>query len=204
METTAKSIDTVTARWKLTRVVVLALLALTFILVIAGIPVALALPAVFISALGGVFGALALFRTGEMWGRAALIALALLFSLSITFQLALGSILTTLPLLLLGYLMILFFVEAFDALSKHSQMHSREMLQLQASRAIPAIEKSLQHVLRKMARLGLMLGACYLLTLTAVSLGSYLASFSSLAPDTSIYIVAVSVSLALLLILREE
>lgn len=182
----------------------LALLASTFILLLVSLPEALTLPAVSVSVLGVLSGAWALLRTSKVWGRAALVAAVLLLSLSIIIQSALGSILYTLPMLLLAYLMILFLVEAFDLVSKHSPMHKREMRSLQASLAIPAIEKSLEHLFRKLARVGLMLGACYLLTLAAVSFGSLFASISPLASDMSIYILAVSISLALLLILRED
>jgi len=193
METTVKSIGFIEARWNLARILVIALLASTFILLLLSLPEVLTLPAIAVSVLGILFGAWALLRTSKVWGQVALVAMALLLSLAIIIQSALGSILYTLPLLLLAYLMILFLVEAFDVLAKHSSMHSKEMSQLQASRAIPAIEKSLQHVFRKMARVGLILGGCYFLTLTAVSLGSFLASISPLASDTSLYMVAVSI-----------
>jgi hypothetical protein len=204
METTAKSIGFVKARWNLARILVLALLSLTFILLLVSVPEVLILPAVSVSVLGVLFGAWALLKASKVWARAALIAVALLFSLSMTIQLALGSILYNLPVVLLAYLIILFLVEAFDLLWKDFPMHSRQMWALQASHAIPAIEKSLQHMFRKFARVGLMLGACYFSTLAAVSFGSFFASISPLASDTSIYIVAVSISLALLLILRED
>jgi hypothetical protein len=204
METTEKTVDFIDTRWNLARIFALAALLLTFILLAITLPDRLMFIGIFVSGLGTLFGGWSLVRGGRMWARGALIVGAFLFSLSLTLHLAVGTILEALPTLLLAYVMILFSVEALDLIGTHAPAHSDEMYALLVTRANPAVQESLEHMFRKFARLALLFGACYIFAIGAVSAGDLFVSVSPLLSDVSIYIVAVSVSLALLLILRED
>jgi len=191
-------------KWKILRASVLALQLLTFTLVVATFPDGLRLPIALFSGLAILLGAGSLIKLDVLWARLALVVWAASFTVSLAVQLAFGSILLALPQLLLTYVMILFSVESLALVLQHSSAHSREMYALQASQAVPVIQKSQEHLLRKFTRLGLLFGACYLLALGAVFAGGFFASLSTFVSDISIYVVAVSVALALLLVLREE
>jgi hypothetical protein len=190
--------------WNLVRVFPLLLLSLVFALLLATFPAALMLLVSAISGLGLLIGSWSILKANRMWAQGALITSSFLFIVAIMVRLTLGSILQALPSLLLAYVMLLFSVEAFDLVWKHAVTYSREMFALQSSRVIPVVQKSLEHIFRRLRNLGLMFGACYLVALGALSLGDLFASISPVLSDVSIYIVAVSIALALLLILRED
>ena len=204
METTERTISFVDTRWNLARILVAALVLLAFISLVASFPQGLMLPASLASGLGMLLGGWSILKTSQTLARCALIVEALIMSLSLLVQLAFGSVLQALPSLLLTYVMILFSAEALDLIWKHSSAHSRRMYALQASYTITATQKSLEHIFGKLRRLPLLFGAGFILALVAATLGNYFASISSVLSDISVYIVAVSISLALLLVLRED
>jgi hypothetical protein len=204
MGTTEESVSFAKTHWNLVRVFPLLLLSLVFALLLATFPAALMLLVSAISGLGLLIGSWSILKANRMWAQGALITSSFLFIVAIMVRLTLGSILQALPSLLLAYVMLLFSVEAFDLVWKHAVTYSREMFALQSSRVIPVVQKSLEHIFRRLRNLGLMFGACYLVALGALSLGDLFASISPVLSDVSIYIVAVSIALALLLILRED
>jgi hypothetical protein len=204
MGTTEESMSFAKTHWNLVRVFPLLLLSLVFALLLATFPAALMLLVSAISGLGLLIGSWSILKANRMWAQGALITSSFLFIVAIMVRLTLGSILQALPSLLLAYVMLLFSVEAFDLVWKHAVTYSREMFALQPSRVIPVVQKSLEHIFRRLRNLGLMFGACYLVALGALSLGDLFASISPVLSDVSIYIVAVSIALALLLILRED
>jgi hypothetical protein len=64
--------------------------------------------------------------------------------------------------------------------------------------------RSARYALRAVSRLGLLFASCYVLSLAIIFLSASSAFAIPLISDISLYIIVVSVSLALLLILRED
>jgi hypothetical protein len=182
---------------------VAALLLLTFTSLVASFPQWLTLPAVLVSVLGLMLGGWSVVRANRTLAWCTVVLEALLFVLSLTVQLAFESFRQTLPALLLSYVMILFSVEALDLIGKHSSAHSIQMYALEAPRGITMMWKSAEHVFGMLMRLPILFGGGFILALVTMILGSYFASVSSVLSDISVYVVAVSISLALLLVLRE-
>lgn len=204
METTERTIGPVDARWNLARVFVVALLLLAFASLVVSFPRSLMLPAALASGLGMVFAVWSILKPSRTLALSAFFVEALLLTLSLTVQLAFGSVRQALPSTLLAYVMILFSADALVLIQKHYFTHSRRMNALQPSRAVTAMQKSCEHIFAKLMWLSLLFGAGFILALIAITLGDYFASISSALSDISVYIVVVPISLALLLALREE
>ena len=206
MESMVKNLSEILVdpRWNLARIFVLVSLLLNFVLLTLILPDRLMFVGILASGLGVLFGGWSLTRGGRVWARGALLAGAFLFLLSLVLHIVSGTILNALPELLLAYVMTLFSAEALDLIGTHSTAHSNQMYALKVTRTNPTLRKSLEHVFRKLTRLALLLGACYLFAIGAVTAGNIFVSVSPLLSDISVYIVAVSISLALLLVLRED
>jgi hypothetical protein len=63
---------------------------------------------------------------------------------------------------------------------------------------------SLDRLYRRLAWDGIIFGAAYLLSLTVASMGSLLSSVAPALSDISVYVIVTSISLAILIVLREE
>lgn len=61
-----------------------------------------------------------------------------------------------------------------------------------------------QQAFRQVSRIGMLFASCYLLSIGFLYVGAWAALATSLVADISLYVVVVSVSLALLLLLRED
>lgn len=198
-----ETIEHITTRWNLVRSFLFVVITLSFLELAATFPTDLIPVAAFASGLGILFGGWSLLNGGgRLWARAALLSGAALLLVSVMMQIASQTILQGLPLLLLGYVMLLFSAEAFELASQHHGTHLKTFEGPQASHVM--LLKSLEHVTRRTVRLGLIFGGCYVLALTFILLGDMFVAALPALSDVSLYIVAVSISLALLLILREE
>lgn len=132
----------------------------------------------------------------EMW----LVFYALLISQALT-----NTIGQYLPITLLQSVMILF---AFEVLTISCEF--REQLSNGASLAgnstgtesLP--HRSSRYAFKAVSRLGLLFASCYVISLAILFLGASAALTTPLITDISLYIIVVSVSLALLLVLRED
>jgi hypothetical protein len=204
MEAMESSIRLVDTRWNIARTLVFGLLFLTSITIVTGFPQSLMLPAVLASGLGMLLGVWCLLKPTQTLVRCTLIVEAALFLLSLLVQLVSGSFLGALPLFLLAYVMILFSFETLDLVWKHCSVHSALMYALPNPRAGMTIKKSTDYIFRKLTRLSLLFGSSFVFALGAVFLGGFLAPISPVLTDISAYVVAVSISLVLLLILRED
>lgn len=204
MEAMEKNLRGILSRWKAVGFSVFALLLLTFILLAATFPAGVVPIAVFASGFGILFGSWAIVKGDWMWARGALLVEGLMLFSSLLIRTASGTVLQTLPLLLLVYIMILFAVEALELVCKLHVTYSKEVQALPFSHSIPILDRTTGHLFQRLSRLGVLFGSCYLLTVGAISLGGLFVSILPVLSDVSLYIVAVSISLALLLILREE
>ena len=69
--------------------------------------------------------------------------------------------------------------------------------------SILVLQKSIQQAARRMARVGLLFASFYLISMLALYIGTFVEGLAPVLADVSLYVVVVSVSLALLIILRE-
>ena len=197
-----KSIKQLTSRWNLVRSALFFIVVLTFFVLPGTLPTDLILIAAFGSGLGILFGGWSLFKGDWFWGRAALLVGGVMLIASMLIQIVARAILEALPGLLLAYLMLIFSAEAFDLTRQHYGLYPKNFKGPQASYVM--LQKSMEHMTHKIIRLGLIFGGCYVIALTIISVGDAFVTALPVLSDISIYIVAVSVSLALLLILRED
>ena len=107
-----------------------------------------------------------------------------------------------LPGLLLAYVLILFSAEALALTRQHHPMYSKDKKGPQTYSVM--LQKSVEHMTRRTIRLASVLGGCYVITPAVLFLGDVFVTALPALSDISLYIVAVSISLALLLILRED
>jgi hypothetical protein len=191
-------------RWRAIGFAVFAPLLLSFILLAPTFPPGLFPVVVYASGLGILFASWSLVKGDWIWARGVLFFEGLLFFASLFLQTISGTVIQTLPLLLLVYVMILFAAEALELVRRHSVTFSKEVQALPASQSIPMLNRATQYSYQKLARLAVLLGICYFLSVVAISLGDLFLSTLPMLSDISFYMVAVSISLVLLLILREK
>lgn len=197
-----KNIGNLTTRWNLVRSALFVFVVLAFFELAATFPSDLILIAVFGSGVGILFGGWSLLRGDWFWGRAALLVGGVMLIASLLIQIVSRAILQALPGLLLAYVMLIFSAEVLDLTHQNYDMYVKNLQGPQGSYAM--LQKSMEHATRKIVRLGLIIGGCYVIALTVISVGDTFVTALPLLSDISVYIVAVSISLALLLILRED
>ena len=197
-----KSIENINWHWNIIRSALFALIVFTFLGLAATFPTNLIVIAAFGSGWGILFGAWALLKGDWLWSKAAILVGGVMLSVAVLIQIASKTILQALPGLLLAYVLILFSAEALALTRQHHPMYSKDKKGSQASSVM--LQKSVEHMTRKIIRLGSIFGGCYVITLAVLFLGDVFVTALPVLSDISLYIVAVSVSLALLLILRED
>jgi hypothetical protein len=202
MEALEKSIENVTRRWDIIRSALFAIIVVTFLGLAATFSTNLILIAAFGSGWGILFGAWALLKGDWLWSRAAILIGGVMLSVAVLIQVASRTIVQALPGLLLAYVLILFSAEALALTRQHQAMYSKDKKGPQASSVM--LQKSVEHMTRKIIRLGSIFGGCYVITLAVLVLGDVFVTALPSLSDISLYIVAVSISLALLLILGED
>jgi len=202
MEALEKSIENVTRRWDIIRSALFAIIVVTFLGLAATFSTNLILIAAFGSGWGILFGAWALLKGDWLWSRAAILVGGVMLSVAVLIQIASKTVLQALPGLLLAYVLILFSAEALALTRQHHAMYSKDKKGSQAYSVM--LQKSVEHMTRRTIRLASVLGGCYVITLAVLFLGDVFVTALPALSDISLYIVAVSVSLALLLILRED
>jgi hypothetical protein len=198
------SLKHILVRWKAFGLSVLTLFLLTFLILTLTLPAGFVPVGVFLSGLGILFGSWSIVKGDWMWGRIALLIEGLMLSSLILAQTISGTVLQTLPSLLLGYVLALYGAEALQLLCRYHPLYSKEMLALPAANVAPVLERTTINLLQRISRLGFLFAICYLLTLGAIMLSSIINYSLPVPSDISLYIVAVSTSLALLLVLRED
>ena len=197
-----KSIENINWQWNIIRSAHLALIVFTFLGLAATFPTNLIVIAAFGSGWGILFGAWALLKGDWLWSRAAILVGGVMLSVAVLIQIASKTILQALPGLLLAYVLILFSAEALALTRQHHAMYSKDEKGPQAYSVM--LQKSIEHMTRRTIRLASVLGGCYVITLAVLLLGDMFVTALPALSDISLYIVAVSISLAFLLILRED
>jgi hypothetical protein len=191
-------------RWKSLRVFVSVLLTST-----SGVIVVLSPSwAVYFVAIGAV-GGLALGMGAVLINDlrlAKLSSLATFFTfLSVLLLHALAKSITQyIFLLLLAFVILLYSFENLTMVCEQGKLSSIQTLKYQSEISAFALERAMNRTLREVGRKGVIFASCYAATVLAVYVGSVVASISSFLTDTSLYFLAVSASLALLLTMHEE
>ncbi|MGA2972357.1 MAG: hypothetical protein ABSE39_07015 [Candidatus Bathyarchaeia archaeon] len=131
-----------------------------------------------------------------MW----LVFFALLISQALT-----NTIGEYLPITLLQCVMILFALEVLTISCKFQEQLSSGSFETGDSMGTEGLlRRSVQQALKQVSRAGMLFASCYLLSIGFLYVGASAALATPLVADISLYVVVVSVSLALLLLLREE
>lgn len=159
---------------------------------------------VALSIVGVTFGGAGVLKGRSRWTNLSVLAMWMTFFGIIISQAVSGLIEQYLPYTMLQCVMILFATEIVTETCKLRNQVSTE------ARAPPigGVEikpiTSGQQAFRHVSRVGLLFASSYLLSLGLLYVGGMIASAVPLLADISLYIVVVSVSLSLLLLLREE
>lgn len=131
-----------------------------------------------------------------MW----LVFFALLISQAVT-----NTIGEYLPITLLQCVMILFALEVLTISCKFQvQLSSGSSETGDSMGTEDLLCRSVQQAVKQVSRTGMLFASCYLLSFGFLYVGASTAFATPFVADISLYVVVVSVSLALLLLLREE
>jgi hypothetical protein len=135
--------------------------------------------------------------------RIVLFAEVLLFSMSLVAALFSPVIAGVFPVLLLTFVMILFSDRTLHLFASHGAQFSTSVDRLIDFNAL-AIEQSLTYLFRRLARNAVMFAGCYLLTIVVLLGGFDLSGVAPILSDASLYILIISISLALLVSMKED
>jgi len=129
--------------------------------------------------------------------------IAVMFFISLFWHIVSTTVEENLAMLLLLFVLVLFLIEDFNLLCRHQKQYSKEMV-AESTSSLTVLQKSMEQVHNQIGRLGLIIGSCYVISIGIVYMGTLLSSFVPVLSDISLYVVVVSASLALLMIIREE
>jgi hypothetical protein len=124
---------------------------------------------------------------------------SLLFSLSLLGCILTRTLVEQLPLQLLAFILILFSFETMTLIVEHRRLHMGTNI---SNNALTVM--SWKIVQRRMTWLAIVFSGCYVLTICAIYVGVYVHSIVPFLGDASVYLVAATVSLALLVTFRED
>ncbi len=179
--------------------------SLSFVFITLLLPPAL-LPAGVIGSVVGIsLTTAAILKGRSAWVEFSLLDAWLLFFILLISQAAAGTIGEYLPIILLQFVMVLFAVELLTAGSWYRGHSSTEPSKAaDSTMSEEFLRRSVQQAFRHVSRAGLLFASCYLVSLGILYLSAIAMPTMPLLADISLYIVIVSVSLALLILLREE
>jgi hypothetical protein len=116
-----------------------------------------------------------------------------------------GTIVQLLPVTLLEFVMVLFCVELLTAGSWYRDGSSNKLPGVvDVTRVEEFDDSSVFHAFHRVSRAGLLFASCYVVSLGVFYLSSYATLAMPLLSDVSLYMIVVSVALALLVLSREE
>ena len=148
-------------------------------------------------------GILGVLRGSRSWSTFALLALSSMFFILLLTDTLSGMLAENLHFRLLQFIMVLFTVEILTLVFKQCDFVGNA-LKPQPHPSLSVLQFSLQHSFSQLTRLGLLFSSCYVISLGILYAGSVVASVAPVLGDVSLYVVIVSIALALLIIFREE
>lgn len=113
------------------------------------------------------------------------------------------TIVDDLSLTLLQFIMVLFAVEILTTVTGHFDFYAKAS-KSKADLSMSLLRTSVHNSFNHMSRVGLLFSSCYLLSLGILYAGNVVASIAPTLGDVSLYVVIVSISLALLIIFKED
>jgi hypothetical protein len=176
-----------------------ALITFTLLAIVASMPLYLQIAGGIVGTVSVVVWGYGMFEGDVKRLRLSMVLTAFLFALSMLDQIWTKAVISEFPVQLLGFILILFNVETIPLISSHRRLHFGDSL----SRSENLAKVSWKIIRRKLSSLGILFSGCYVLTITAIYLGLFVYSFAPIMGDTSIYLIAVFVLLALFITLRE-
>ena len=190
-------------RWNLLQGIVAIVVFLSFTFIGIAIPPQFSMIRIVAVSAGLLFSMLASFRSSILWCRIALLTEGIFFAASLVAAIFSSTIAVVVPLLLLAFVMILFTDRTLKQVANYQLQFSDlndELFEFNA----PVIERSLTDLYRRVAENGVIFAGCYLLTILML-LGVFdLSRVAPILSDASLYILVVSISLALLVSTKEE
>jgi hypothetical protein len=191
-------------RWNLLRVVAAAIAIATFAVTLATIPLAIWILWVLVLLIGAAVSTVALVKCDVTWSRITLLAQSILFAITLLSAISTGGLAEEVPILLLAFVMILGTEQALSLIPNYGAQFSLSKSAPVTSFNMPTLQLSLDRLYRRLTWDGIIFGAAYLLSLTVASMGSLLSSVAPTLSDISVYVIVASISLAILIVLREE
>ncbi|HUK51159.1 MAG TPA: hypothetical protein VLV18_08985 [Terriglobales bacterium] len=190
-------------RWNLLQGIVAIVVFLSFAFIGIAIPPQFSMARIAAVFAGLVFSMLASFRSSILWCRIALLTEVFFFATSLVAATFSSTIAAVVPLLLLAFMMILFTDRILNQVACYRLQFSVLNDRLFEFNA-PVIERSLEDLYRRVARNGVIFAGCCLLTILILLAGFDLSRVAPILSDASVYILVVSMSLALLVSTKEE
>ena len=174
----------------------------TFALILTTIPIAIWTLWVSALLIGIAVTSLALVKYDLIWNKITLLAQSILFAIALLTAISTGGAAEGIPILLLAFVMILGTEQVLSLISNYGAQFS-----LSNSAPIfnvPTLQRSLDHLYRRLAWDGAIFSAGYLFSVAVVSMGNFLGPVAPALSDISVYVLVTSISLAILIVLKEE
>jgi hypothetical protein len=134
----------------------------------------------------------------------ALISILAAFTLFFTLlhmEIALRTFQSNLPLILLDFVMLLFAVENLTAMSRQPFF---EVGERDCQIPVSLIGRFVEHAFRRSLRMALLFASSYMISLAAVYFSAYVSILQPGLAEISLYVIIVSLSLALLTLVQED
>ena len=191
-------------RWNLLRVMAAAIAITTFILALTRIPAAIWILGVLVLPIGITVSALAVVKCDVTWSRITLIAQSTLFAIALLSAISAGESEEGVPILLLIFVMILGTEQVLSLISNFGTQFSLSASTPVIGFNMPTLQRSLDQLYRTLAWDGVLFTAAYLLSLSILAVGSFISPVAPVLSDISVYVLVTSISLAILIVSREE
>ena len=198
------SLGNLRLRWNLLRAIAAAIAIATFTLTLTTIPVAIWILWVLGLVIGIAVSTIALVKCDVTWCRITLLAQSAVFAIALLLAISRGGPAEKVPILLLAFVMILGTEQLLSLISNYGAQFSLSNSASIMSFNIPTLQRSLDHLYRRLTWDGVVLGAAYLLSVAIASIGSFLSPVAPALSDISVYVLVTSISLAILIVFREE
>lgn len=191
-------------RWNLIRAFSSIWLAMTFVSLTITLGADLLGLGLLLSACGVSVGALAILKGNWLWASCSLLVGGIIFASSLILNVLSNNLSHVFSVLLLGYVMLLFGVELLNISCRYREIYCSLISNSEFKPHVVIFRMSLRDLYFRIARLGVILGTSYIVTLGSLLLGAEIATFAPRLSDIPFYLVAVSISFALLIVIKEE
>lgn len=196
--------NSMVGQWHLIRAFSLIWIAMTFVTLAMTIGSNLLGLTLLLSACGVSLAVLAILAGNRLSATCSLLVGGITFASSLILNALSSNFSRVFPVLLLGYVMLLFGVELLTITCRYRDIYARLSSDSEFNPHVLLFRKSLRYLYDKIARLGVIFGTSYVVTIGALFLGAKITSFVAGLSDISLYLVVVSISLALLILIKEE